>query len=200
MRKLIFTGASALALAAIPVATNAQAPDAPPPSADAAIAEAAVYEMDQGQRAAYDGWPPDRRAIYDGWDTAHQAYYWSLTPNQQEGWWLLSDEQRGQIYSLTPAQRDLAWTSVEEQLAAQGNNPASAPAANNRSTSPAGAGVEYESNEVAQNIPNQQPDEYPLCTDGQTDSCINPWAAGERGAGVTRPLDHWPGQPASQGN
>lgn len=42
-----------------------------------------------------------------------------------------------------------------------------------------------------------RPADYPVCTAERQDSCINPWAAGRRGPGVTRPLSYWPGEPAS---
>jgi len=38
--------------------------------------------------------------------------------------------------------------------------------------------------------------EYPLCSKTVTDSCINPREAGKNYG--NRPLDHWPGQPASE--
>jgi len=38
--------------------------------------------------------------------------------------------------------------------------------------------------------------DYKVCTDGVTDSCINPRQAGLHFGNV--PLDHWPGKPASQ--
>ncbi len=38
--------------------------------------------------------------------------------------------------------------------------------------------------------------EYAVCSDTQTDNCINPAAAGFDFGGV--PIDYWPGQPASE--
>ncbi|WP_271438534.1 hypothetical protein [Pontixanthobacter luteolus] len=37
---------------------------------------------------------------------------------------------------------------------------------------------------------------YAVCMDGMTDGCINPRAAGLKWG--NRPLDYWPGKPASQ--
>ena len=39
--------------------------------------------------------------------------------------------------------------------------------------------------------------DYEVCCDGKTDGCINPRDAGLDFGSV--PLDHWPGQPASEG-
>lgn len=38
---------------------------------------------------------------------------------------------------------------------------------------------------------------YEVCLDGKTDGCINPREAGLDFGSV--PLDHWPGEPASEG-
>ncbi|MBX7492978.1 hypothetical protein K3163_07135 [Qipengyuania sp. 1NDW9] len=37
--------------------------------------------------------------------------------------------------------------------------------------------------------------ELPVCNEGQQDGCINSWEANKTG---TRPLEYWPGRPASE--
>ncbi|RKF19224.1 hypothetical protein D6851_12180 [Altericroceibacterium spongiae] len=56
-----------------------------------------------------------------------------------------------------------------------------------------------ESNPMIQRVPepvSKTPDGYPVCGKDQTDGCIQPRAAGKNYG--NRPLDYWPGEPASQ--
>ncbi|QNE04529.1 hypothetical protein [Croceicoccus marinus] len=177
MRRLLITGA-ALMLGAAPVAIHAQ--DMAP-------------QMTAMQQSQYDSWPAERQAEFMGWPTEYQTYYWTLTPTQQEAYWMLSVDQRSQIATMTPMQQQQTWTAIEAQLSSQPpmaatGTPGTMPSAN--------ANMVMRSNPVVQNIPPAHQGEYPLCTDGRTNNCINPREAGKNYGNV--PLDHWPGQPASQ--
>lgn len=200
MRTLLMAGAASLAVLALPANLYAQ-------QAGAEATVAAEIELNAEQRASYDAWPPDRQFSYDAWSPEHQEYFWTLTPSQQEAYWLLNDEQRGQIATLTPEQQTQAWQSIESQLA-RADAAASAPNSPNASATAqaatsaartAGAGEpRMVSNSVVQTTPGEPPSEYPICKGDSDDRCINAWAAGQRGPGVNRPLDHWPGRPASE--
>ena len=191
MNKLILAGAAALALA-VPAAAQDMG----------VTADGTVYVMTDAQQTAYDAWPAERRTVYTGWPNTYQTYYWSLTPSQQTGWWALTDEQRARVYAMTPDQRTAAWTAIERQMAGL---PASASATATAATTAAGmassASPQFVSNAVVQTTPadaGPPTGDVPICNKGQTDNCINAWEAGKRGPGVTRPLDHWPGRPASE--
>lgn len=196
MKTTILAGAAALALAITP---SAMAQDTDPAMADPAMEVTLTTE----QQTMYDAWPADRRTMYDDWDAEWQTYYWTLTPAQQTGWWALTDDQRTRVYAMTPEQRTAAWRSISAQMA--GTTPtAGAGATAGANTMASGvmqsARINYVSNATVQSVPaDQAPSgDVPVCSAGQTDNCINAWEAGRRGAGVTRPLDHWPGSPASE--
>lgn len=213
MHKSILAGAAAIALASIP----AFAQDA---GADVAVTLSAE------QQATYDAWPAERRTAYDLWPAEHRTYFWTLTPEQQRAYWLLTAEQRAQIAAMSPAQRQAAWASIANQLAAGANNsdtsvaartggqvpaPAqSANAANARAAPPPASTTVVDDGDpatpavVARNFPgNLTPPpasalnkDYPVCTARIQDSCQNP---GEGGApGKSRALPYWPGEPASE--
>ena len=49
--------------------------------------------------------------------------------------------------------------------------------------------------EVVQATPGDQgppTGDLPICENNAQDNCINAWEAGQRGAGVTRPLENFP--------
>lgn len=194
MNKLILAGAAALAFAA-PVAAQDMA----------VTSDGDVYVMTDAQQSAYDAWPPERQTIYTGWPNTYQTYYWTLTPDQQNGWWVLNDEQRAKVYAMTPQQRVAAWNSIAAQMNG-GPAPAAsatATAATNAAATASSMNPRFVSNEVVQSISPDQAatgpaGDVPICKKGQTDNCMNAWEAGKRGPGVTRPLDHWPGKPASE--
>lgn len=185
MKKLILAGAAALAFAVPAVAQDV-----------AVTASGDVYVRSADQETTFRGWPMDRQTSYNAWPNNYQSYYWTLTPSQQEGWWALTDAQRASVYAMTPEQRATAWTSIERQIA-------SAPSANASTTaraattaamtaSTAGAG----SVSTAVRATNPSADNYPLCSATVTDRCRNPREAGKSWG--NRPLQHWPGQPASE--
>lgn len=187
MNKLIFAGAAALALAASPSIAQDVAVDA----------EGNVYVMTDAQQVMYDGWPEVRRVAYDAWPYGVQEYYWTLTPEQNAGWWLLNDSQRVRIYEMTPEQRAQAWTAV----AAQMSNASDTAVAARTSASAATTGPRFVRSEVIQTTPASDraaDGELPICADKAQDNCINAWEAGKRGPGVSRPLEYWPGRPASE--
>ena len=198
MRTLLMAGAASLAVIALPSTLSAQQADA---------TAAAEVGLSADRQASYDAWPADRQASYDAWASAEQEYFWTLTPGQQEGYWLLNAEQRAQILAMTPEQRAQAWQSIEAQLSradasASAPNSANASATARAATTAARSAGSGEprlvSNEVVQTTPGEPPSEYPVCKGDNDDRCINAWAAGQRGPGVNRPLDHWPGRPASE--
>jgi hypothetical protein len=95
---------------------------------------------------------------------------------------------------MTPDMRTTTWASIEKQM-----NTPSASASTMARTSTPGATMQFVSNAMVQSVPTDAaPANPPICTAGQQDNCINAWEAGKRGPGVNRPLDHWPGKPASE--
>lgn len=73
---------------------------------------------------------------------------------------------------------------------------ASGTSMNNATTGGATSGnIRFQSSTVVQPIADNRPStsgEVPVCDRNRTDSCINPWEAGRRGANVNRPLDTFP--------
>ena len=104
---------------------------------------------------------------------------------------MLNDEQRVRIYEMTPQQRTAAWTSVMSQVNAA---TPSANASATTSTTPSRTGMTGRG--MVQQVPNAQSGEYPPCRGDRQDSCVNPREAGLNYG--NRPLDYWPGRPASQ--
>lgn len=155
-----------------------------------------MMEMSAQQQGMYDTWPADRRAMYDGWPHDAQMYFWTLEPMQMDGWWMLNNDQRLRIVAMNPQQRMAAWQSINAQMG--GSSSANTAMARTSASANMNSNVRFVSNEMVQSAPAAHNGEYPLCTDGRTDNCMNPWEAGKRGAGVTRPLDYWPGKPASE--
>ena len=191
MNRFFLAGAAALALA-VPAVAQDMAVDA----------NGNVYVMTDAQKTIYTGWPADRRTAYDTWPNDYKVYYWTLTPTQQNGWWVLTDDQRAKVYAMTPEQRAQAWTAIAAQMATGTPNANASATARTATTAAASAstmGPRWVSNEVVQTTPaDTAPADPPICAPNQQDNCINAWEAGKRGAGVTRPLDYWPGKPASE--
>lgn len=193
MKRYILAGAAALALA-LPVAAQ-----------DMAVSsDGDVYVMTSTQQSMYDTWPADRRTAYDSWPRDYQVYFWTLTPEQMNGWWVLTDDQRARVYAMTPEQRTAAWAAIASQMAGGTPNTNASATAQTATTAAATAstsGPRFVSNEVVQTTPadtTPASGDLPICTPNQQDNCINAWEAGKRGPNVTRPLDHWPGRPASE--
>ena len=185
MRNLLLAGAAALSLAALPGVAQAD---------HHAMGETAMMEMSSDQQMMYDGWPMDRQATYDGWPADVQTYYWTLPMDRQEAYWLLTDEQRVQVYNLTPEQRSAAWTSILAQVNGA-NTMATTTTTTPAATATTTAGTRFVSNEMAQSAPAPMTGEYPVCQGEEQDGCIQPREAGLNYG--NRPLDYWPGQPAS---
>lgn len=180
MNKMILAGIAAISLAAVPSVAQ--------------DTTAGAYDMNTAQQQMYMEWPDDRRIAYTRWPVQLQQYYWSLTPQQQTGWWVLTDDQRNRIYVAAPQQRTQAWAAIASQMAG---------APTSRVQNPAGGsmmanGIQWASNPVVQQIPRPHQGEYPICKSDADDDCMNPWAAGLRRPGVERPLQYWPGKPASE--
>ncbi|TMM50152.1 hypothetical protein [Qipengyuania marisflavi] len=180
MRNLILAGAAALAFTAAPAIAQDVAVDA----------NGNVYVLTTDQQTMYEGWPAERRVMYDAWPYGVQEYYWTLAPTEVDGWWVLNDEQRVRIFEMTPQQRTVAWSQIATQMGAA-PAPASRPAT--------GTMPRFVTGEVAQTTPAAMTPaggEYPPCKGDQQDNCINPREAGLNYG--NRPLNYWPGKPASE--
>lgn len=188
MRTFILAGAAALSFA---VATPV-------------IAQTMTTE----QQTMYDGWTADKRAAYDAWPMDAKTYYWTLTPAQTEGWWVLTDDQRVRIVAMTPEQRTAAWTSITAQM--NGAAPMATAADTSTTTSNttmAGSGTMpagnmqfvrkemTQGNMMAASATTAEGTDLPVCKANQQDGCINSWEKNKTG---TKPLDRWPGKPASE--
>lgn len=174
-----------------------------------AIAQTAMtndmVEMTTIQQSAYDSWPLERRSAYDAWPTEAQKYFWTLNQEQMRGWWLLTDDQRVQVLGMAPQQRAAAWTAIMNQMTGATTMPTNPGPASARTTTALPAemagNIDYRRSERVQATPGDQgppTGEMPICSANQQDNCINAWEAGKRGRGVNRPLDDWPGKPASE--
>ena len=161
-----------------------------------------VYTMNDMQQGMYDGWPADRQSSYDEWPNTYQEYYWTLTPAQQGGWWVLNNDQRARLYAMAPEQRQAAWTAIAAQMNQQSTMPNSSTSASSSSTTSMSSGgqMQFVRKEMAQPITQSSAssvnaDDLPVCSPNQQDGCINSWEKNKTG---TKPLDHWPGKPASE--
>ena len=189
MKTLIMSGAAALAFVAGPVVAQ----DA------VAIADGEdVYVMTDDQTILYDAWPYERRTAYDAWPYNVQEYYWTLEEPQTNAWWMLDDTQRVNLYNMTPAQRTTAWQQINAQMNSMNN--ASTTGMTARTTAPATMQPRFVRSEVTQTTPagykaSSQGADLPVCTPRQQDGCINSWEKNKTG---NRPLEYWPGRPASE--
>ncbi|MBX7500008.1 hypothetical protein K3181_00955 [Qipengyuania sp. YG27] len=95
---------------------------------------------------------------------------------------------------MTPEARAQAWTQVQAQVPN-----ATATAATTAAASASTAGPRFVSKEVTQTTPASYKaasgDDLPVCKGDQQDGCINSWAKNKTG---NRPLEYWPGKPASE--
>lgn len=192
MNKLMLASAAALAFAI---------PAAPALAQNAVVADANgnVYVMTDMQQSMYDGWPMERQTMYTAWPDTYKTYYWTLTPVQADGWWVLTDDQRSRVYAMTPEQRTAAWNSIMTQMAGTPSSNASTTAMAATSS----AGVRFVAGEVVQSTPASSTasmnltnaSDLPVCKANQQDGCINSWEKNKTG---TRPLNYWPGKPASE--
>lgn len=207
MRTIFVTSVAVAALGFAPVAfaqtsMDGAAPtenvDTVPGSTNSVADKRGDHAMTPEQQTMYDSWPADRQSDYDTWPSEYQVYYWGLEPDYQTGYWALTPDQRTRVYEMTADQQAAAWTSIMQQL--NGSPATAVQATPSGGTASAGAAGDttFVSNEMVQAAPAPRQGEYPVCKGEQQDNCINAWAAGERGAGATRPLDHWPGKPASE--
>lgn len=162
-----------------------------------------MMELSAQQQSMYDGWSAEQQTSYDAWPMEAQTYYWTLDDMRKDIWWnALNDAQRVRIVGMNDQQRMAAWQSIRSQMAGSTNatTPNSATTGNTgmatRSSSSMNSNIRFVENAMVQNIPAPHNGEYPPCKDGRTDNCINPREAGLNYG--NRPLDYWPGQPASQ--
>lgn len=183
--------------------------------------------MSDANRAVYDAWPAERRAMYDAWPETYKSYFWTLSPDQMRGWWILTDDQRARVYAMAPEQRVAAWSTIIAQMngapapgasaeastaastsgsadnsMASGSSSASMPGMSSGSMGTMASGqVQFVRKEVAQPVAGSadsaalQSGDLPVCKPNQQDGCINGWEKNRKG---NKPLDHWPGRPASE--
>ncbi|MBD3730750.1 MAG: hypothetical protein IE933_13705 [Sphingomonadales bacterium] len=149
-----------------------------------------VYVMTEQQQMDYDSWPPERQTVYTAWPVTYQGYYWTLSPERQTGWWVLDDSQRASVYAMTPEQRETTWASIIGQMnKMQAKSSVAASSSGN---------LQFASKGMVQPVPQAATSgDYPICGGKVQDHCIQPRAAGKNYG--NRPLDYWPGKPASEG-
>ena len=200
MKSHLMAAAAAFALALPAGAAIAQE------TMTAVDADGNMYTMTEVQEGMYAKWPADRQTSYDAWPGTYQEYYWSLTPAQQGGWWVLNDSQRERIYKMTPEQRTAAWSAIAAQMNAQTTTPAASTTAsttaeaNSTASAMTSGQMRFVSKEMAQPVTQRtaasiNAEDLPVCKPNQQDGCINSWEKNKTG---TKPLDHWPGKPASE--
>lgn len=193
MKTFLFAGAAALAFTIVPAAAQ--------DTAVAVDAEGNVFVLNEVQQGVYAAWTAEQRASYDGWPREQQEYFWTLTPEQVDGWWVLTADQRTQVYSATPEQRAIAWSQIAAQMDGTAAADASATGAATSVTATTSTGVTHQfvRSEVIQATPASTVAagaEYPPCKGEQKDGCVNPREAGLNYG--NRPLQYWPGKPASE--
>ena len=174
------------------------------------------------RRTMYDAWPNDYKVYYWTLTPDQQTGWWVLNDEQRGRVFAMTPEQRASAWASIAAQMSAAATpagtasmttttstttnattgvtrtvTAESVTAPSGATTTTAVAA---TAAPVTSGdMRFVSNAVVQNIPmDQATGDVPVCKEGQTDNCINAWEAGRRGANVTRPLQEWPGRPASE--
>ena len=192
MKNIVLAGAAALAFTAFPAAAQ---------DAVATTSDGEVYVLTDDQTVIYDGWPEERRIVYDAWPYGVQEYYWTLDPAQAEGWWVLTDPQRVRIYEMTPEQRATAWQQINSQMTGMNNASTTGMTARAAAATSSSMSPRFVSSAVVQTTPADQgppTGDLPICSSDEQDNCINAWEAGKRGPGVNRPLEYWPGRPASE--
>lgn len=197
MKTLLVAGTVALASLTAPLAAQ---------DAVAVGTTGTVYVLTAEQEAMVASWPAERVTMYKAWPNTLQEYYWTLDTPRQDGWWALTDEQRAQVYAMTPEQRDAAWASIVAQMTASATP---APAASDTAVvattaaavAPSGT-PQFVAKEVVQTAPasatataNVDGKDLPVCKADQQDGCINSWEKNKTG---NRPLNYWPGKPASE--
>lgn len=182
--------------------------------------------MTAEQQATYDMLSAERQTTFDAWPNDVKSYYFTLPSARQDAFWMLTDEQRVRVYNMEPTQREAAWTGLMQQVNSMNNDAAMNGSMNasttgtmnssttgsmnssttgnmastnsNMSTTATTArqgNIRFVSNERSQAAPAARQGEYPVCTNGMTDGCINQYEATGKG---NRPLEYWPGRPASE--
>ncbi|GGD54138.1 hypothetical protein GRI62_04315 [Erythrobacter arachoides] len=182
MKNLLLAGAFALASLSLPAG---------------AMAQDASAGMTAQQQAMYNAWPMERRTMYEGWPDGVRTYYWTLDRDRQNMYWMMDDADRIRIYEMPMNERDAAWQQHMEMHAAMPSTNASMTTTTTPSrTTNASAMPAMRSGGMVQQTPAAHSGEYPPCRGTVQDNCVNPREAGLNYG--NRPLDYWPGQPASQ--
>ena len=183
MKSIFLAGAAALTIIAAPAIAQ---------DAVTVVDGEDVYVLTEEQTVFYDAWPYERQAAYDAWPAGVQEYYWTLDDSQSEGWWVLTDPQRLRVYDMTPEQRTIAWQQISNQMS-------SMEADTQMADTSATPQPRFVRSEVSQTTPSgykaADSEDLPVCAEGQQDGCINSW---EKNGTGNRPIDYWPGRPASE--
>lgn len=202
MNKTLIATAAAIGMAAIPAAAQAQqreAPDNAPAFYSAAHEDELREEMQPEYRVHFESLDRDRQALYFGWDAALRDYYWSLNDDQREAWWYLNENQRINMFQIQDEQKRMdSWNAIVAKIEAEDLNGQMLASAG---TPGMDKDMTFVSSPMVQQVAFSEArseGDYPICTSDYDDQCMNAWAAGERGPGVDRPLDYWPGESVTE--
>lgn len=171
------------------------------------------------QRASFDAMPSQQQGYFwtldenqrRGWDALNEEQrtrIYAMAPQQRTAAWnsvmaQISGEpmaesmprssatpSTGAMGSMSTNTADMARTStaMPAQTMPMNNAPRSMPMAT--SSGSMNSNMQFVSQPMIQRAPAPLVGEYPLCNNGRTDNCMNPWEAGKRGPGVTKPLGY----------
>ena len=153
-------------------------------------------EMTEAQMTAYNAMSADRRAAYDALPMEGKTYFWTLNSTEQMDFLRISNDDRMRLMAMQPNMRRDAMAQMRSGAS---NSMANNGMQNTNTRANMGNGqIRFVSNARVQSAPAPRQGEYPICQSDAQDNCINAWEAGKRGRGVSRPLDYWPGRPASE--
>ncbi|APE28435.1 hypothetical protein [Aurantiacibacter gangjinensis] len=120
--------------------------------------------VDNDNRDEIETYDADRQRMYYGWPLEVRSYYWTLDENDRMMFWNMDSDADRVAYYNA-----------------------------NRMT----GDMTFVRTGMVQNAPIARANHdgtYPICESDADDHCMNAWAAGQRGPGVDRPLNYWPGQ------
>ncbi|WP_271078154.1 hypothetical protein [Aurantiacibacter sp. MUD61] len=168
MKKLALAAATALTMTAAPAMAQDYADDG-----TTMQSYAHLNDLNEEQRAERETWTIELRDYYDG-----------LEAEERETWWYLDDMQRMMIVRMDDDAQMSQWSTYKAQY-------------DNQYLRMRSGDVEYVRSAMVQDAPmprSAHDGDYPVCESDADDHCVNAWAAGQRGPGVDRPLQYWPGE------
>ena len=223
MKRTLLAAAATLALALPGIAT---AQDSPPADATAAAysmtdAQRGMYDgWPADRRTAYDAWPGTYQTYYWSLTPEQQAGWWvlndeqrgrvyAMTPAQRTAAWASISQQMAAQSTATPAttqgsgtmsgQTDMATTTTTTTTTTGTMQSDTGMAASSGAMS--SGNIQFVRREMVQTAEANADaaalasGDLPVCKKNQQDGCINSWEKNRTG---TRPLDRWPGRPASE--